>query len=99
MRLIDANLNRALEGARVCEEIARFHLCAIALFRRLRRLRHSRRLRWDYFVTQRGWVLEELPLAVGQDLLEEQRVFQPEGLLARTRRMQEAECLQPKPAL
>lgn len=40
-RLIDANLNRALEGARVCEDIARFHLRAITVFRRLRRLRHD----------------------------------------------------------
>ena len=41
LRLIDANANRALEGLRVCEDIARFHLVAPAAFRRLRGLRHA----------------------------------------------------------
>lgn len=41
VRLLDANANRALEGIRVCEEIARFHLQAPASFRALRALRHA----------------------------------------------------------
>jgi thiamine-phosphate pyrophosphorylase len=41
LRLIDANANRALEGLRVCEEIARFHLESPAGFRRIRGLRHE----------------------------------------------------------
>ena len=41
VRLIDANLNRALEGARVCEDIARFHLENPRAFRRIRSLRHA----------------------------------------------------------
>ena len=41
LRLLDANANRALEGARVCEDIMRFHLESAALFRRARRLRHA----------------------------------------------------------
>jgi thiamine-phosphate pyrophosphorylase len=40
-RLIDANANRALEGARVCEEIIRFHLAFPARLRQLRALRHA----------------------------------------------------------
>ena len=41
LRLIDANLNRALEGLRVCEEIIRFHYGSSRLFRRARALRHA----------------------------------------------------------
>lgn len=41
LRVLDANANRALEGLRVCEDIARFHLEAPALFRRTRALRHA----------------------------------------------------------
>ena len=41
LRLIDANLNRALEGVRVCEEIIRFHVKSPRTFRRLRALRHG----------------------------------------------------------
>ena len=41
LRLIDANTNRALEGLRVCEEIARFHLESRQAFEQLRRLRHA----------------------------------------------------------
>lgn len=41
LRLLDANANRALEGLRVCEEIARFHLEARTAFERLRALRHA----------------------------------------------------------
>ena len=41
LRLVDANANRALEGIRVCEEIARFRLESPRLFRRLRALRHA----------------------------------------------------------
>jgi thiamine-phosphate pyrophosphorylase len=41
LRLLDANANRALEGLRVCEEIARFHDGSPRLFRRLRALRHA----------------------------------------------------------
>ncbi len=40
-RLMDANGNRALEGLRVCEEIARFHCEAAGLFRQTRRVRHA----------------------------------------------------------
>ena len=41
LRIVDANANRALEGIRVCEDIARFHLEAPRMFRRLRALRHA----------------------------------------------------------
>jgi thiamine-phosphate pyrophosphorylase len=41
LRLLDANTNRALEGIRVCEEIARFHLESTHAFRRVRALRHA----------------------------------------------------------
>jgi len=41
LRLIDANGNRALEGARVCEEIARLALAAPQSFRRMRAIRHG----------------------------------------------------------
>ena len=41
LRMIDANANRALEGLRVCEEIARLHLASSRHFRRLRSLRHA----------------------------------------------------------
>ena len=41
LRLLDANTNRALEGLRVCEDIARFHLEAPRSFRRIRALRHA----------------------------------------------------------
>lgn len=41
LRLIDANANRALEGARVCEEIVRFHLESPRHFRKVRALRHA----------------------------------------------------------
>lgn len=40
-RLVDTNANRAFEGMRVCEDIARFHLGAAAVFRQLRALRHA----------------------------------------------------------
>ena len=41
LRLIDANINRALEGTRVCEELIRFTWRNPTLFRRFRTLRHS----------------------------------------------------------
>ncbi len=41
LRLLDANANRALEGIRVCEEIARFRFESPRMFRRLRALRHA----------------------------------------------------------
>ena len=41
MRIIDANLNRAKEGMRVCEEICRFHLNLKVYAQTLNRMRHS----------------------------------------------------------
>ena len=41
LRIVDANANRALEGVRVCEEIARFHLASPRRFRQVRALRHA----------------------------------------------------------
>ncbi len=41
LRLIDANANRALEGLRVCEDVARFHLGSPRAFRQARALRHA----------------------------------------------------------
>jgi thiamine-phosphate pyrophosphorylase len=41
LRIVDANANRALEGLRVCEDIARFHLGSPGLCARLRALRHG----------------------------------------------------------
>lgn len=40
-RIIDANLNRAMEGLRVCEDLVRFAFGPSALFPALRRLRHA----------------------------------------------------------
>lgn len=40
IRIIDANLNRALEGLRVCEEILRFYISTRNPTRRLKDLRH-----------------------------------------------------------
>lgn len=40
-RILDVNINRAQEGLRVCEELARFVLNDRALTDRLRRLRHG----------------------------------------------------------
>lgn len=40
LRVIDANLNRAREGLRVCEEVARFVLNSSALTKDLKNLRH-----------------------------------------------------------
>jgi len=39
-RIIDANINRAKEGLRVCEEITRFILNSAALTAELKKLRH-----------------------------------------------------------
>lgn len=41
LRVVDANANRALEGLRVCEDVARFCLESASLFTRCRRLRHA----------------------------------------------------------
>ena len=40
-RIFDANINRAREGLRVCEEVARFVLCDEKLTRRLKSARHQ----------------------------------------------------------
>ena len=40
-RLVDANLNRAHEGLRVCEDVVRFGLGWPAPYRRLRAIRHG----------------------------------------------------------
>ena len=40
-RLVDANLNRAHEGLRVCEDVARFGLGWQPPYRRLRAIRHG----------------------------------------------------------
>jgi thiamine-phosphate pyrophosphorylase len=40
-RIIDANLNRAKEGLRVCEEVARFILACRTLTARFKRIRHA----------------------------------------------------------
>lgn len=39
-RIFDANINRAREGLRVCEEVTRFILCDERLTRRLKSVRH-----------------------------------------------------------
>ena len=41
LRVLDANINRAHEGLRVCEDVARFYFEALPSYRRLRRLRHA----------------------------------------------------------
>lgn len=41
LRLVDANINRAHEGLRVCEDLARFYFELTPSYRRLRRLRHA----------------------------------------------------------
>lgn len=41
LSLIDANLNRLLEGIRVCEEIMRFIYCEKAITLSFKRLRHN----------------------------------------------------------
>ncbi len=40
-RIIDANLNRAKEGLRVCEEITRFLLNSFSLTKQLKEIRHG----------------------------------------------------------
>ena len=40
-RIIDANINRAKEGLRVCEEIARFILCEPSLTSGIKKIRHQ----------------------------------------------------------
>jgi len=49
-RIIDANINRAKEGLRVCEEIARFILNSHSLTAEFKKLRH----RIDYLIRQEG---------------------------------------------
>lgn len=39
-RIFDANINRAREGLRVCEEVARFILCDEKLTKKLKGIRH-----------------------------------------------------------
>lgn len=41
LRIIDADLNRGLEGLRVCEEITRFVLCDKGLTMEFKNLRHN----------------------------------------------------------
>lgn len=41
LRVLDANLNRAKEGLRVCEEVARLVMDDVSLTRRCQRLRYS----------------------------------------------------------
>lgn len=41
LRVVDANLNRAREGLRVCEEVARFVWLDVSLTRRCQRLRYA----------------------------------------------------------
>ncbi len=40
-RIIDANLNRVMEGVRVCEDVMRFSSCNEALTAKLKDLRHE----------------------------------------------------------
>ncbi|HEA46995.1 MAG TPA: thiamine-phosphate pyrophosphorylase [bacterium] len=40
-RIFDANINRAREGLRVCEEVARFSLCDERLTKKLKGIRHQ----------------------------------------------------------
>lgn len=40
-RIFDANINRAREGLRVCEEVARFILCDEKLTKKLKSIRHQ----------------------------------------------------------
>ena len=40
-RVFDANINRAREGLRVCEEVARFILCDEKLTKKLKGIRHQ----------------------------------------------------------
>lgn len=40
-RIFDANINRAREGLRVCEEVARFILCDEKLTKKLKGIRHQ----------------------------------------------------------
>ncbi|MBA7622806.1 Thiamine-phosphate synthase [subsurface metagenome] len=40
-RIFDANINRAREGLRVCEEVARFILCDEKLTKKLKGVRHQ----------------------------------------------------------
>jgi thiamine-phosphate pyrophosphorylase len=40
-RIFDANINRAREGLRVCEEVTRFILCDKRLTKKLKRMRHQ----------------------------------------------------------
>lgn len=46
--MLDANFNRAKEGLRVCEDIARFHLKSSALMKKIGRLRHEIGAIWSH---------------------------------------------------
>jgi hypothetical protein len=41
LRMLDANFNRAKEGLRVCEDIARFHLKSGPLMKKISSIRHD----------------------------------------------------------
>lgn len=53
LRILDANLNRAREGLRVCEEITRFSLNSASLTRDLKNARH--RIQNIYSGFPSGW--------------------------------------------
>lgn len=68
-RIIDANINRAKEGLRVCEEIARFVLNDKQLSGKLKRARHSIDVLMKELPNAQGLLRERCVLKdVGRDI-------------------------------
>ena len=61
LRVIDANLNRLLEGLRVCEEIERFIICNARLTSSFKKLRHK------VTAASKNWDISHLPLINSRD--------------------------------
>lgn len=76
-RMIDANLNRAIEGLRVCEDVARFGLEDAVLTRAFKRVRHR--------LAQCGWRLLP-PALIAQARAIETDVGRPTLAAERSRR-------------
>lgn len=65
LRIIDANLNRLMEGLRVCEEIIRFIFSSRKLTLEFKNLRH------DAVKTAKGWGIDKALLLGSRDTKED----------------------------
>jgi thiamine-phosphate pyrophosphorylase len=93
-RILDANLNRAREGVRVTEEVARFHFDDAKLSAKLKELRHElTRVTKKYFDQKKLLSFRDSKKDVGADSmgsLEKKRVDINSIVQANLRRAQEA---------